>query len=135
MIKHHQRVVYNFPFDCPQNCLLAAFTPISGVGRSPGVPAKERTCLPYIGEGVVTFLTIASLRYQTSLTGLNAPRHVTHKPRLVFQAPGPIPRAHRPIAIIDQPTGPTQLSELVVQLADLAKLDVSYTELVRASPS
>ncbi|KAF3512878.1 hypothetical protein F2Q69_00005809 [Brassica cretica] len=44
--------------------------------------------------------------YQTSLTGLNAPRHVTHKPRLVSQAPGPIPSAHRPIAIIDQPTGP-----------------------------
>ncbi|KAF3543741.1 hypothetical protein DY000_02006531 [Brassica cretica] len=53
-----------------------------GVGGSPGVPAK------------------------TSLTGLTAPRHVTHKPRLGAQAPGPIPSAHRPIAIIDQPTGP-----------------------------
>ena len=31
------------------------------LGGSPGVPAKARTFLPYIGEGVVTFLTIAFL--------------------------------------------------------------------------
>ena len=67
------RVVYNFSFDCPQNCLFAVFTPISvldcliqylyfslvffvfqGVGRSPDVPANPRTCPPYIEEGVVT---------------------------------------------------------------------------------
>ncbi|KAG5414624.1 hypothetical protein IGI04_002191 [Brassica rapa subsp. trilocularis] len=74
MIKTVQRVVLNFPLDLPQNCLFMAFTPpwvldwesdqlsvfFSGffvfqcVEGSPGVPAKARTCLPYIGEGVVT---------------------------------------------------------------------------------
>ena len=82
-IKTHQRVVYNFPFDLFQNCLFMAFKPLlvldhairpslsfslfffvfQGLGGSPGVNAKERTCLPYIGEEVVTFLTIASLRF------------------------------------------------------------------------
>ena len=74
-IKTHQRVVHNFPFDLSQNCLFMAFKPLlvldvesdqlsafslsffvfQGVGGSLGVPAKARTCLLYIGEGVVTF--------------------------------------------------------------------------------
>ncbi|KAG5373889.1 hypothetical protein IGI04_042793 [Brassica rapa subsp. trilocularis] len=74
MIKTVQRVVLNFPLDLPQNCLFMAFTPpwvldwesdqlsvffygffvFQGVEGSPGVPAKARTCLPNIGEGVVT---------------------------------------------------------------------------------
>ncbi|WZZ81155.1 hypothetical protein YC2023_101727 [Brassica napus] len=75
MINHHQRVVLNSPCDCPQNCLFAAFTPLlildgairlslsfslvffvfQGVEGSPDVPAKVRTCLSLIEEGVVTF--------------------------------------------------------------------------------
>ena len=75
MIKTIQRVVLNFPLDLPQNCLFKAFTPpwvldwesdqlsvfsliffvFQGVGGSPVVPAKARTCLPFIEEGVVTF--------------------------------------------------------------------------------
>ena len=76
-------VVHNFPFDLSQNCLFMAFKQLlgldvesdqlsvyslvffvfQGVGGSLGVPAKARTCPPYIGEGMVTFLTIASLRF------------------------------------------------------------------------
>ena len=82
-IKSHQKVVHNFPLDLSQNCLFMAFTPpwvldwesdqlsvfslcffvFQGVGGSPGVPAKARTCLPFIEEGAVTFPKVAPFRY------------------------------------------------------------------------
>ena len=84
MIKTNQGGVHNFPLDLPQNYLFVAFTPLlvlddesdqlsgfsqflfvfQGVQGSLGVPVKPRNHPPFIGERVVTFLTIASLRYQ-----------------------------------------------------------------------
>ena len=83
-IKTHQRVIHNFHFDLSQSCLFVAFTPLlvldvesdqlsvfslylfmfQGVVGSPGVPAKSRNRPPFIGERVVTFLTIVSFWYQ-----------------------------------------------------------------------
>ena len=83
-IKTHQRVVHNFPFDLSQNCLFVASTPLlvldvesnqlyvfslylyvfQDVGVTPGVPEKPQNRPHFIGERVVIFLTIASLRYQ-----------------------------------------------------------------------
>ena len=77
-------VVHNFPFDLSQNCPFMAFKPLlvldvesdqlsvfslfffvfQDVVGSPGVPGKPRNYPPFIGEMVVTFLTIASFRYQ-----------------------------------------------------------------------
>ena len=39
------------------------FFVFQGVGGSPGLPAKARTFLPYIGEGAVTFPKVAPFRY------------------------------------------------------------------------
>ncbi|KAL0803547.1 hypothetical protein Bca101_096037 [Brassica carinata] len=110
MINHHQRVVLNSPCDCPQNCLFAAFTPLlildgairlslsfslvffvfQGVEGSPGVPAKARTCLPFIEEGVVTFggyfLTIPSVSI-LAIDLINGPDH-TLSPLAVTTRPG-----------------------------------------------
>ncbi|KAF3522184.1 hypothetical protein F2Q69_00047827 [Brassica cretica] len=89
MIKTNQGGVHNFPLDLPQNYLFVAFTPLlvlddesdqlsgfslflfvfQGVRGSLGVPVKPRNHPPFIGERVVTFLTIASLR-PWSITGL-----------------------------------------------------------------
>ena len=40
------------------------FFVFQGVGGSPGVPAEPQNHPSFIGERVVTFLTIASFRYQ-----------------------------------------------------------------------
>ena len=151
MINHHQRVVLNSPCDCPQNCLFAAFTPLlildgairlslsfslvffvfQGVEGSPGVPAKARTCLPFIEEGVVTFWWLlfnhsipsvsilaidlnqwsrshpfASGSYHTPWNCQSTPGQGQTRPRLIAHAPGSIPRAHQPIGTHGSPMWP-----------------------------
>ncbi|KAF3503722.1 hypothetical protein F2Q69_00042360 [Brassica cretica] len=105
--------------------------PSKGCKRKPWRACKGTDLPDFYRRRGGYILTIASLRYQTSWNCQTSPGHVQNKPTRIAHAPGSIPRAHRPIAIIDQPTGP--MTELVVQLLELTYTSVSYTELVRAS--
>ena len=107
-------VVHNFPFDLSQNCLFMAFKPLlvldvesdqlsvfslflfvfQGLVGSPGVPAKARTCLPFIEEGVVTFWWLLFNHCIPSVSILaidliNGPDH-TLSPLAVTRRPGTV---------------------------------------------
>ncbi|KAF3501937.1 hypothetical protein F2Q69_00042363 [Brassica cretica] len=128
MIKHHYRVIPNshetaFPRTSPLKAILAIgsgirpslfFSDYLRVFSGPGGCLGSKPWRVCKGTDLPAFyrrrsgyiLTIASLRYQTSWNCQTTPGHVQNKPTRIAHALGSIPRAHRPIAIIDQPTGP-----------------------------